>query len=191
MIKRVIKLDNKLLILAIFLILAMPTFAQVVPVTPTTQQVCDQMVILNRIQQEHQLTRKFLVDTFNQQSATFFSEADKRMAYLENLYEEQMRNAVLSLGFLWLCIALFVQATFGFFQIMWKNRTYRKMKADISQDVLETLKREIKESAKIKGNQRPVAELKNIETKPPINQEQQEKIRMDELMAKLDSMKVA
>jgi hypothetical protein len=176
------------LFIPIFLILVMPALAQVAPVTPTAQPTCDQMLLQSRIQQEHQLTRKFFVDTFNQQSATFFSEADKRMAYLENEYETQMRNAVLKLGFLWLFIALFVQATFGFMHIMWKKRTYRKLKADISQDVLDTLKREIKESAKIKSSQRPVAELRNTETKPPINQEQQEKVRMDELLAKLDSM---
>jgi len=184
----VIKIDKKLSLLAILLILALPSLAQVAPVSPTAQPTCDQMLLQNRIQQEHQLTRKFMVDTFNEKSTQFFTEADSRMAYLENLYEEQMRNAVLSLCFLWLCIALFVQATFGFFHIMWKNRTYRKMKADISQDVLDTLKREIKESAKVKSSQRPVAELRNTETKPPINQEQQEKLRMDELMAKLDSM---
>jgi hypothetical protein len=149
------------------------------------------MVILNRIQQEQQLTRKFFVDTFNQKSTDFFTEADKRMAYLENEYEREMRNAVLKLGFLWFFIALFVQATFGFFRIMWKNRTYKKIKADIGEDIYLRLKKEIKESVKVRAGDKPVLETKEKETKPPIQQESSDKIKLDELMAKIDSLRGA
>jgi hypothetical protein len=148
-----IKKISVLILLSILFCMPFLAFAQ--PSTQITEPIgtplmqCDQTLILNKIQTEEQATRKFLVDTLNQKTEAFFSEADKRMAYLEEEYHKQLRNAVIKLSILWASVTTTVMAIFSFFWISFYKRRYRKTKQDMKEDIIKELKQEIAKSTKI------------------------------------------
>lgn len=138
----------KFLTLAAFCILLLyTTHAQIVPIEQQPMQVCDQVVILNRIQSEQQATRKYITDTLDQKSTTFFAEADQRMAYMENTLDKALDTAVISLSILWGAITLFVVALFTMFSRLMDRARYKKLEKAITENVVKemTKKVEIKE----------------------------------------------
>jgi hypothetical protein len=201
MINRGDKMRIKLFAILVFLLILPISFAQVTPppVANSGAPVCDEIVISNRIQQEHQLTRKFIVDTVNTKTADFFKQADDRISYIENEYESEMRNAVIKLGILWLAIAVFINGLFGIIRMLWQRRSYNKMKADISNDVVQSLKKEILDSAKVKGIEKPSVEMPKPEVTNPsdtqikamettIAKEAEPKLTKEQLFAEIDNI---
>jgi len=191
----------KLFTILVFLLILPISHAQVMPppVANSGAPVCDEIVINNRIQQEHQLTRKFIVDTVNTKTADFFKQSDERISYLEETYKSEMRNAVIKLGILWLAIAVFINGLFGIIRMLWQRRSYNKMKSDISNDVVQSLKKEIMDSARIKGIEKPSIEMPKPEaTKPSDTQlkamettivkEAEPKLTKEQLFAEIDNI---
>jgi hypothetical protein len=191
----------KIFAILFFLLILPISYAQIAPaVMPVSgQPVCDEIVINNRIQQEHQLTRKFIVDTVNTKTAEFFKNADDRITYIENEYESEMRNAVIKLGILWLAIAVFINGLFGIIRMLWQRRSYNKMKADISNDVVQSLKKEIMGSVRVKGIEKPSIDMPLPEaTKPSdtqlkamettIAKEAEPKLTKEQLFAEIDNI---
>jgi hypothetical protein len=144
----------------ILLLYIVPNSLAQTVIPPTELPTCDQLALFNKIQQEHQLTRKFMIDTYEQKSADFYQKADSRMNYLEQEYRRQLNRAVFTLGFLWLFIVLAVNSLFGLMRIWLQQRQYKKLKKDIAQETMAKLKDELDKQTQVTtAKERPSIEI--------------------------------
>jgi hypothetical protein len=137
-------------------------------IDPNAPPTCDQVALFTKITQEHQLTRKFMIDTYNEKSQLFFNEADKRMEYLEKEYKRQLNTAVFTLGFLWLFITILVFSLFGLLSVWLRQRQYKKMKKDIAEEAIRKVREEVEKKARLNVvKERPSVEIRDTIPQPP------------------------
>lgn len=157
----------KKICLFLLLFLLPITYAQTA-INPNEQPTCDQMALFTKITQEHQLTRKFMIDTYNEKSQLFFTEADNRMQYLEDTYRKELHSAVFTLGFLWLFIAILINALFGILNLWLKQRQYKKLKKDIAAETIQQIKAELDKKTQVNMvKDRPSIEITENLPMPP------------------------
>jgi len=97
------------------------------------------VVVLNKIQQEHAATRQFFVNEMNSKIKVFTDDFTERADYYEASYERLMNKAVIMLGLMWLGVSLFT----GFFS-RWlfsraEKKKYEVLKQSIRRDLLNEM----------------------------------------------------
>jgi hypothetical protein len=142
--KRVIKF---LALTAFCIILLYTTHAQNVPqpvVQPDAESPTPSEIrIIQQVKTEQQATRKFIIDTFQQKSEEFFTEADNRISYVENKLDSALDTAVISLSILWGAITLFVVALFTMFSRLMDRARYKKLEKAITENVTKEMSKKV------------------------------------------------
>lgn len=110
----------KLKLILLFLILCSFCEAQTVPEDVDTST-------LQKIDQEHKATRKFVSDELTRQRTEFFKEIDDRATYYENTVERLLSRTILYLGLLWGGIVLLVVGVTQFLRLRLERNKFEKM----------------------------------------------------------------
>lgn len=177
------KIGDKMIKRILILLLLLPVaFAQTA--VPQNLGQCDQVTILNKVQQENQATRKFVLDTFEQKSQQFFEEADRRLTLLDEEAHAVVNEATYKLGFIWGGITLTIVSFYSLLSLMFRRRAYKKLKNDILEEVQHTIK------PQIDALQEPQQQQPQIPKLPELSEAEKQANREAELRKRMNFLSI-
>ena len=95
---------------------------------------------LNKIQQEHQNTRKFFSDELTRQQNAFFKKMDDRANYYEETAEKMVTTTVWKLALLWGGVMILFVSFSAYLKTRLERRKYDKLKANIKEELTKEMK---------------------------------------------------
>jgi hypothetical protein len=136
----------------IFVLLCFLPFVvgQAVPSAPADVDA----VLMQKITQEHQNTRKFFSDELTRQRTEFYTQFDDRATFYEKEFFNTINTAVLKLSLIWGAIVFFVIGLNSLMRITLEKKRWRRVK--------ETIKDELKAEMFLRNPPQPQARQSTI-----------------------------
>jgi hypothetical protein len=90
---------------------------------------------VQKIDQEHKATRKFVSDELTRQRTEFFKQIDERATYYENTVERLLSRTILYLGLLWAGIVILVVGISNYTRLRLERHRFDKMMRAIREQI--------------------------------------------------------
>lgn len=91
--------------------------------------------IVQKIDQEHKNTRKFLSDELTRQRTEMFKQLDDRANYYEDTVNDILTKTLWSLGLLWASVTLFVVGITSFLKVRLERRRYDRLQKNLFDEI--------------------------------------------------------
>jgi hypothetical protein len=117
-------------------------------------------VLMQKITQEHQNTRKFVSDELTRQREEFYKQFDDRAVFYEKEFFNTINTAVLKLSLLWAAVVFFVFGLNNLMRITLEKKRWRRVK--------ETIKDELKAEMFLRNPPQPQPQQKTVFDQPHV-----------------------
>jgi len=144
------------IVVLILVLLAVPIMAQVV--APPTDV---DNAVLQKIDQDGKVTRKYFSDELTRQNDAFLKEVDKRTAYYEKEFFDTLNNLIFKLSMFWGAVIFFVFGLSNMLRMTLESKRFKRMK----QTLKDELKEELSQAYAPKGapKSRPVIDTTDLD----------------------------
>lgn len=115
-------------------------------------------VLMQKITQEHQNTRKFVSDELTRQREEFYKQFDDRAVFYEKEFFNTINTAVVKLSLLWAAVVFFVFGLNNLMRITLEKKRWRRVK--------ETIKDELKAEMFLRNPPQPQPQQKTVFDQP-------------------------